>query len=649
MRKVQTKLIVLSLASISCVICFAGLFISTVYKDYNELASFQQTTIVSAAAAQLSTNLTAERQAGYSASAFLGEGTPQQQIELYQTRVNATRESLTRLRDFDALHGESFSTRFRDGLKAAINAETDLNSLRAEILDTTRPMVRSSDETPLKAKTLRTYDTALLTHANVLPLASNETQDGELVRRIITQDNISRLQKDFWKLKGLVATVLRTNKLTPSAQAEIKAKLGGVDDQMIRLNGFADPVVLANVNQLKANEDFTAIFTMASRINTLGPTAASFKEFGEHPAYMTGPNLRIETPFAELNALAAKQVQSYTAERLASARLKLIILGGFSLFSIIGITVLIAYVARGITRPLLRVSNELAKSATSANQSAHAIAQSSTQLSDDACEQAAALEEISASMDELSGMNNSNLEHMRKMASLAENAMQSTDHGTKNVAELCTALNDIQKSTADVASILKTIDEIAFQTNILALNAAVEAARAGESGAGFAVVADEVRNLAHRSATAARETAQKIESAVKNSTHGAALGVRAEKRFTEISTITSEYHQIVKEVEMASQQTAQGLTQVTDAVQKVDQITQRTAAAAEENAAGSTEMRTQVENVFENIQELEAMVLTQQQPTKETASNLAFAPPDENATPLVSTRPPKARALAVKR
>jgi len=305
-------------------------------------------------------------------------------------------------------------------------------------------------------------------------------------------------------------------------------------------------------------------------------------------------------------------VEDYTAQRLSAARIKLIVLGSFSLISIVGITLLILYIARSITQPLRRVSTELAKTATNANQSAHAIAQSSGQLSEDACEQAAALEEISASMDELSGMNNSNLEHMRKMASLAENAIKSTDHGTKNVAELCTALTDIQKSTADVASILKTIDEIAFQTNILALNAAVEAARAGEAGAGFAVVADEVRSLAHRSATAARETALKIESAVKNSSHGSNLGVRAEKRFKEISTITSEYHQIVKEVEMASQQTAQGLTQVTEAVQKVDQITQRTAAAAEENAAGSTEMRIQVEHVFENIQELESMIFSQQ-------------------------------------
>jgi len=626
MRKVQTKLIVLSIASISCVVCFAGLFFSNIYGDYKTLSSFQQTSAISAAAAHLSTNLTAERQAGYAAATFLGEGTPQRQLEAYEVCVKATRESLDQLRQFVATHGQNVSSRFKDGLQAAIDAEGEINTLRSEILDKSRPLIRSTDETPLKAKTLRTYDVALQTYAKVLPLSANETQDGELVRRIITQDNIARLQKDFWKLKGLVATVLRTDKLTLNAQAEIKAKLGGIDEQAARLQSFADPVVRVALERLQACADYTAIVSIANRAMALGPTAPSFKELGEHPAYMSGPNSRIEAPFAELIAIASQQVADYTAHRLAQGRLKLILLGGFSLVSIIGITAFMAYVTRSITLPLHRVSTELGETANGADQSAQSIAQSSSQLSDDACEQAAALEEISASMDELTGMNSANLDNMQKIAGLAENAKESTERGGKNVAELCGALADIQKSTADVASILKTIDEIAFQTNILALNAAVEAARAGEAGAGFAIVADEVRTLAQRSATAARETALKIESAVKTSARGANLGERAEKRFTQISTITAEYHKIVKEVEIASQQTAQGLTQVSEAVQKVDQITQRTAAAAEENAAASTEMLNQVEHVFDYVHVLERMILSEQQANEANqvaTSNLA--------------------------
>jgi methyl-accepting chemotaxis protein len=321
-------------------------------------------------------------------------------------------------------------------------------------------------------------------------------------------------------------------------------------------------------------------------------------------------------------ASSGTQAGDQLAQQLASDQFKLWLGGGISLGTLIGLSLLALHTTRSIARPLERVSNKLDHAAAHANSSAEAMAHSGTELSNDACEQAAALQEISASMNELTGMNGSTLEHMRKMADLADQAMLSTDHGTKNVAELSAALIDIQRSTQDVATILKTIDGIAFQTNILALNAAVEAARAGEAGAGFAVVAEEVRNLAQRSATAARETALKIESAVKTSTLGTDLGVRAEKRFAQISTITAEYGKIVKEVEAASQQTAQGLTQVSEAVQKVDQITQRTAAAAEENAAASTEMRTQVEYIFDFIKELDEMIVSERPPNEKGDSTV---------------------------
>jgi len=645
MRKVQTKLIVLSIASVVSVVCFGGLYSYNVYEDYATLSNFRQTTRVSDIAANLSSNLTAERQAGYSASTFLGDGSPQQQLDAYRARVVTTHASLEELKQFVDGHSEAFTEHFKAGLKAAISAESALNQLRDEILDPTRPQERVTYESPLKTKTLRTYDIALQTHASILPLSSNETQDGELVRRITTQDNIARLQKDFWKLKGLVATVLRTNKLSPGAQAEIKVKLANVEDQLIRLRSLADPQVLQNLNQLLENADYKAITSKASRAVELGPTAPDFSELGEHPSYMSGPNLRVEKPFAALIALAGNEVDSYTSQLLTQARFHLILLITLSTLSILGIACFIYYIARSITRPLLHVSTALGQTAANANQSACSITQSSEQLSNDACEQASALEEISASMNELSSMNSSTQNHMKKMAELASEAMKSTEHGTRNVAELSGALIDIQKSTADVASILKTIDEIAFQTNILALNAAIEAARAGEAGAGFAVVAEEVRSLAHRSATAARETAQKIESAVKNSTHGTDLGQRAEKRFAQISTITSEYHKIVQEVEAAAQQTAEGLSQVNEAVQKVDQITQRTAAGAEENASASTEMRAQVEQVFENIQKLEAMILSQQQ-RNDSAENISdFAPdlPEEESSSLDSASIPSVK------
>nr|WP_246026488.1 methyl-accepting chemotaxis protein [Oleiharenicola lentus] len=199
---------------------------------------------------------------------------------------------------------------------------------------------------------------------------------------------------------------------------------------------------------------------------------------------------------------------------------------------------------------------------------------------------------------------------MRKLAALAERSATATEEGKRGLGELTAAMAGIEKSTGEVAGILKTIDDIAFQTNVLALNAAVEAARAGEAGAGFSVVAEEVRNLAQRSAQAARETAAKIETAVHNSRQGTELTKRTESSFLEISRITADHHAIVREVEQASHQSTEGVAQVNQAIGHVGEITRRTAAMAEENAAAAAEMRAQIERLAAAVARLDAMITT---------------------------------------
>jgi len=169
------------------------------------------------------------------------------------------------------------------------------------------------------------------------------------------------------------------------------------------------------------------------------------------------------------------------------------------------------FLSRSLSGQIRRLASMLGVNSDEVAESARQVAATSQTLAEGASEQAASLEETSASLEQVSAMTSSNAEHAQETKTLAVQTREAAEAGAGDMATMSAAMDAIKVSGDNIAKITKTIDEIAFQTNLLALNAAVEAARAGEAGAGFAVVAEEVRNLAQRSATAARETAEKIE------------------------------------------------------------------------------------------------------------------------------------------
>ena len=205
-------------------------------------------------------------------------------------------------------------------------------------------------------------------------------------------------------------------------------------------------------------------------------------------------------------------------------------------------------------------------------------------------------------------MTKQNAGNAQKAKELAKQARQAADQGAQNVQTMNTAMGAIKISSDEIAKIIKTIDEIAFQTNILALNAAVEAARAGEAGMGFAVVADEVRNLAQRSAQAAKETAEKIEGAIAKTAQGVTISAQVAEGLTEILAKVRQVDELVAEVASASLEQSQGIEQVNTAVTQMDKVTQSNAASAEESASASEELKAQADTLKAAVQELMTLV-----------------------------------------
>ena len=224
---------------------------------------------------------------------------------------------------------------------------------------------------------------------------------------------------------------------------------------------------------------------------------------------------------------------------------------------------------------------------------AREIATASQRLAEGASEQAASLEETSATLEEISSMTKRNTEHATNAETIAAQTRSAADNGTSDMAEMVRAMGEIKTASDNIAKIIKTIDEIAFQTNILALNAAVEAARAGEAGAGFAVVADEVRSLAQRSALAAKETADRITDSIHKSEHGVRVSNKVAASLNDIADKARRMNDLVREISGGSNEQNQGISQVNTAVGQLDSVTQANAAAAEESASASEELSAQ--------------------------------------------------------
>jgi methyl-accepting chemotaxis protein len=419
------------------------------------------------------------------------------------------------------------------------------------------------------------------------------------------------IQAALFKIESLQKTMLwagldADRTLYAKAKTSIATEYERTGAQLDELSRAADDDSSRNVSRT-LGDNLRQSKTVHEQVTQLAD-AARFSEAQQQIADKVAPALKnAEDAAASLVARSQRVTNVAVGEAANSYRIAEAIIFGVAVAALLASLVGV-WIVHGINRSLRGVSYELREGAQLVVNASSQMAVSTQSVSQGASQQAASLEETSASMEEMAGMTRRNADNSHQAASVVAEAAQVVQNANAALTDMVKSMDSIKDSSHRVSKIIKTIDEIAFQTNILALNAAVEAARAGEAGMGFAVVADEVRNLAQRSAQAAKDTAALIEEAITSSNEGSQRVLQVTDAFSAITSNVTQIKRLVDDVSVASKQQALGIDQVTQTIHQMERVTQTAAATAEESAGAYEQLNAQADLTMGLVKRLEQML-----------------------------------------
>ncbi|HBA84718.1 MAG TPA: hypothetical protein DCZ95_11545 [Verrucomicrobia bacterium] len=323
-----------------------------------------------------------------------------------------------------------------------------------------------------------------------------------------------------------------------------------------------------------------------------------------------GARKRMQACYSFLKSQEEKLKQATAAGSSAAQALSRssTVMGFGSIAAVVASIFLAVFTTKSIARPMQRVIAGLTGGAEQISSASEQVSSANRQLAQGSGDQASSLEETSASLEEMASMTRQNADNATQANHIAKETSALAAVGVEAMTRMIEAIDKIKNSSVETAKIIKTIDEIAFQTNLLALNAAVEAARAGEAGKGFAVVAEEVRNLARRSAEAAKNTADLIEGAQKNSEQGVAVTSEVAQSLSGIKDAANKVATLIAEIAAATKEQSLGIDQVNAAVAEMDKVVQQNAANSEESASASKKLTSQAQELTAMVAELAAII-----------------------------------------
>ena len=417
-------------------------------------------------------------------------------------------------------------------------------------------------------------------------------------------DYFTRCNLAFWKAQN--SRGAQAIREFEQCEAEISELLGTID-------GFNTPENIpdagrrdyfANIRRLSqellaiagsVRSEFEAIDKRTERMDALNKGAVAMAREATdrvNRQVSTGAeNIRVDTN--NIDALVA-----------GAERNQFIVLVATLLFGVF----LAALSVRQIVHPIIGVIERLMQGERIIANAADSISDAAQALAEASSEQASSLEETSSALEQMASMSRLSADNASRANGQTHDTAKLVTDGSGAMKDMERAMIDINAKAERISHIIKTIEDIAFQTNLLALNAAVEAARAGEAGKGFAVVADEVRNLAGRSAQSARETTELIQDTVTSVRNGTEITEKLLESFKHIESGTNGVTDLIDQIARAAGEQSQGVDQVNHAVAQMEKVTQQNASSSEETAAASSGLTEQVGEMHATIADLSHLV-----------------------------------------
>jgi len=522
-----------------------------------------------------------------------------------ETFVQATERTNEALKEIDAVIAsatlENFSPAFRKMIAEAQGFRLRLEPLRVKVIGPNQAEGNWPTTNEFKGEIARLME--------MIPVLSRETTNGELLRRMVVVDSLMRLKLEYTSQAGALSYWFAGNirgeqARRASAIFEVRAK-----PLVLNVHTFGTNAMVETFREQVENEHFDHFLTVSRDYAEAGVIADGHETPVAKPdaAYLAALKADLgvlDSGMSAVIAFANDEIAAFTNAQIKATQWVQWRALALGLCCIGACTIAALWFARRITRTVESLSVTLTESAKRMLEYASTFSRASHELASGGSQQAAAIQEISTSMTEVLDAAKYNLTEVDKTLGLGREANASACSSGDGMDHLNKAMNEMKSSGEEIGKVAKTIEEIAFQTNILALNAAVEAARAGEAGAGFAVVAEEVRSLAQKSANSANSTRTMIERTISQVAVGHGLTQDLNQKLQIIKGHTGDFQNVLAEVANNSSRQKQSIEQITEAVTRIDAVTQSNAAGAQNSAAISEELQQQALQMLQDTERL---------------------------------------------